>query len=270
MTDNITKLFEGALVLDTETTSLDFKEAEVIEYAAGSVLEVVTAVADESYEIKFTDMYKPSKPLLPEVSAITNISNRMLELCAAGSFNDDLKLVQDHMDKYEYYIAHNAFYDRQVLAGYDLKLPKELCTMRLAQRLYADDIDVKAFNLPYLRYALDLPVPDTFIAHRADADVIMTGMLFTVLVEKAIADGCIDGNADDLGAELFEFLAKPIKITKMPFGKHKGTKLNEIPLTYWQWALENVDSLQEDKPEYDADFAASVAEAVEEIFEKVT
>lgn len=265
MTDNMTKLFEEALILDTETTSLDFKVAEVIEYSAASVLDSLDGYEDGASHIP-TELYNPSSPILPEVSAITNISNRMIEKYAIGPFTDHLDVIQQELNSHKYYIAHNAFYDSKVLEGVGLTLPKQLCTMRLAKKLYADDTDITGYGLAYLRYALDLPVPEDIVGHRANADVLMTALLFVQLVAKALELGEIDAEADDLGAELAAYLEKPVKTKVMPFGKHKGKKLVDVPLDYWQWALENFDSLQEDKPEYDRDFAASVSDAVEEIF----
>jgi len=266
MTDNMTKLFEEALVLDTETTSLDFKVAEVIEYSSASVLDALEDYENGAGHIP-TELYNPSSPILPEVSAITNISNRMIEKYAIGPFTDHLDTIQQELDSHKFYIAHNAFYGSRVLEGVGLKLPKQLCTMRLAKKLYADDTDITGYGLAYLRYALDLPIPEDIVGHRANADVLMTSLLFVQLVAKAIELGEINAEGDDLGEELFEYLAKPVKTKVMPFGKHKGEKLVDVPLSYWQWALENMDSLQEDKPEYDKDFALSVAEAVQEIFD---
>lgn len=263
MTDNITKLFEEALVLDTETTSLDFKEAEVIEYSSASVLHIVQTVADDEYEVE-TQLYKPSQPLDPKISSITNISNRMVE--NEEPFGNDKDVVQKELDQYPYYVAHNAFYDSKVLARYDLQMPKQICTMRLAKKIYADDENVREYNLGYLRYALDIPVADDLVAHRADADVIMTGILFAVLVDKAIEMGKLDIE-QELGQQILDWLDEPVIIKKMPFGKHKGKLLEEVPLDYWHWALENFDSLQESKPEFDKDFAASVEIAVTKIFE---
>lgn len=267
MTDNVTKLFEETLILDTETTSLDFKVAEVIEWASAPLMEIVETVATEEYKIRCNQLYKPSKPLPPEISAVTTITNRMIDAEATCTFEDDLATIQTELNHHNYYVAHNAFYDSNILSRYSLKMPRQICTMRLAKKLYADDISIKEYNLSYLRYALDIPVSDSLVAHRADADIIVTGMLFTTLLEKALAEGAIDATAEDLGFELVTYLEKPVEIKVMPFGKHKGTKMEEVPISYWQWALENMDSLQEDKPEYDKDFAASVATAVEKIFE---
>lgn len=40
-------------------------------------------------------------------------------------------------------------------------------------------------------------------------------------------------------------VSAPARI-KMPFGKHKGKTLDEIPLDYFDWCLENIDNLRED------------------------
>ena len=53
----------------------------------------------------------------------------------------------------------------------------------------------------------------------------------------------------------------------MPFGKHKGKKFTEVPISYWQWALDNFDSLNEKDSAYDKDFARSVTVAIEKILE---
>jgi exodeoxyribonuclease X len=33
---------------------------------------------------------------------------------------------------------------------------------------------------------------------------------------------------------------------KMPFGKHKGTPLDELPLDYMTWILENLSDMRDD------------------------
>lgn len=261
--DNIQKFLSQCLVLDTETTSLDFKVAEIIEYAASDALSIAETQSEVDKEVE-GKLYKASSPITPEISAITMITNRMVE--GKPLFSEDLENIQAELDKYPYYVAHNALYDRNVLERNGVKLPKEICTMRLAKKLYGERDDITAFNLPYLRYALDLPVSDYLPAHRAGNDVTVTGILLITLLAEALQQGKIDANADDLGEELLAWLDEPVLITKMPFGKYKGQKLESIPLSYWQWAVQNVDSLQEDKPEYDADFAASVALVVEKAF----
>lgn len=263
-TDPLTTFLQKTLILDTETTSLDFKEAEVIQYASANVLYVLDAIGNETYDIPCS-FYKPTKKIPPEISAITSITNRMVD--GHPNFKDELDSVQKELDKYEYFVAHNAYYDKGILEAHDLNIPNPICTMRLAKKLYADDIKITAFNLSYLRYALALPVSDTLPAHLADADVIITGILFYTLIEKAMIDGIIDIENGDIGVQLVEWLDAPLITTIMPFGKHKGKKFTDVPISYWQWALDNFDSLNEKDSAYDKDFATSVAVAIEEILE---
>jgi len=264
MTDPLTTFLQETLVLDTETTSLVHKEAEIIQYAAADVLHILGVIADETYDIPNT-FHEPETKIPPEISAITSITNRMVK--GHEGFTAALPRVQAELDSFKYFVAHNAFYDNGVLKAHGLEMPKAFCTMRLARKLFADDDDITAYNLQYLRYALDLPISDTLPAHLADADVMVTGILFLTLVEKAIEGGFIDASGD-IGAELEVWLEQPIIVTKMTFGKHKGKKLSEVPISYWQWALDNFDSLDEEDSAYDRDFASSVAIAVEEILEK--
>lgn len=248
---------ETCRVFDTETTSLDFRDAEIIQLA--------TADYASNWAITYDRFYKPSLPIPPEVSAITYITNRMV--ANAPSFASEKEKVQGLLTDKPFLIAHNAFYDEKVLTNHGLKYSPIICTMRMAKKLYESDEKITAYNLSYLRYALDLPIDDDVIAHRADQDAFVTAVLFEHLLNYAIEQWHIKKDGD-IGQQLIDWLAEPIIMHTMPFGKHKGQKMQDVPLSYWQWALENMDSLNEDKPEFDRDFSASVIYAVEKIFEK--
>lgn len=265
MIDPLTTFLQETLVLDTETTSLIHKEAEIIQYAAADVLTILGEIAAETYRIP-NSFHQPDVTIPPEVSAITSITNRMVK--GHEPFADAIPRIQAELDKYKYFVAHNAFYDNGVLSAHGIKMPKPFCTMRMARKLFADSETITAHNLSYLRYVLDLPISDTLPAHLADADVMVTGILFYTLVEKAISDGFIRIEDGDIGGQLEVWMEEPIIVTKMTFGKHKGKDFSEVPLSYWQWALENFDSLDEDDSAFDRDFAASVTLAIEEILEK--
>lgn len=252
----ITKFLQTCRVFDTETTSLDFLEAEVIQLA--------TVDYEPGWSLTYNQFFKPSKPIPPEVSAITYITNRMVD--DSSSFDSELKQVETMLGDKEFLVAHNAFYDEKVLARYNLKHSPIICTMRMAKKLYESDPNITAYNLSYLRYALDLPIDDNMIAHRADDDAYVTAVLFEHLVNYAVDQWHIKAN-ESIGNHLIEWLSEPIIIHTMPFGKHKGKKMIDVPLSYWQWALENMDSLNEDAPEFDRDFSASVINAVEKIFD---
>ncbi|HTJ62127.1 MAG TPA: 3'-5' exonuclease [Candidatus Saccharimonadales bacterium] len=97
-----------AVFLDLETTGLDPAVAEIIELGAtrftfdedGRIFTVGPTV--QGYE-------QPSNPITPEITALTGITNDMVEGKVIES------VVMDHlMDGVELVIAHNADYDRKI------------------------------------------------------------------------------------------------------------------------------------------------------------
>ena len=251
------------VVLDTETTSLNFKIAEVIEF--GFVLKF-----KEEWG-QFDELHQPSGPIDHEISAITNITDKMVAgkpsfADSLGDFDQILETVGTPDETI--IVAHNAFYDKNIFThGYPTSkvLDHEwVCTMRMAKKLYGNDDTVKKFNLAYLRYRFDLDVPEDIPAHRASSDAYVTAKLFEHLLDEAQAQGVFAPGIDKR-QQLFEWMNGPAVFDTMPMGKHKGKKLTEVPMEYWTWALSNMDSLNEKKDEYDADFAASVVKALESL-----
>jgi len=254
--EQLTQTLKDFRVFDTETTSLDFRDAQMIQFA--------TCDYDNKWEVSYNQLYRPPQPIPSEVSAVTYISNRMVS--NKPSFEDDFETIERLLNEKPFLVAHNAFYDERVLKEHRVNHSPIICTMRMAKKLYESDPNIKAYNLSYLRYALDLPIDDDVIAHRADQDAYVTSILFEHLVKYAIEQWHVKAD-ENIGEQIIGWLEEPIIIHTMPFGKHKGQKMQDVPLSYWQWALENMNSLQEDLPEFDRDFSASVIYAVEKIFE---
>ena len=251
------------IVMDTETTSPNYNEAEVIEL--GFVLKV-----EDEWE-QFDELHKPSEPITPEISAVTNITNRMVE--DKISFKDAMEDLDKIMDALgtpddSIIVAHNVRYDKGVFdAGYPESSVCNypwVCTLRMARKLFLDDETVTQYNLPYLRYRFDLDLPDDLAWHRASVDALVTAKLFEFLLDEAEKQGIFEGY-DDKRQRLIDWQAEPIIYTKMQFGKHKDEEMKDVPTSYWAWALKNMDSLDEDSPNYDPDFAASVCVALEDI-----
>lgn len=266
MSNPIEQLLSESIVIDTETTSLDFKEAEIIQYAGDSAMKIIERFAEHGFEGAVpAQFFTAEKPITPETSSITTITNRTVEGCP--KFSERQEVTESYINGFKYMVAHNSYYDEGVFKSYGMKFPQTICTMRFAKKLYKDDINITKHNLSFLRYALDLPIPDDVPAHLADADVLVTTMLFARLVEDAIVSGDLDVEAGDLGGQITAWLDKPVIIKVMSFGKHKGKKLVEVPIDYWQWALENFNSLNEEDSAFDKDFAASVTLAIEAILE---
>jgi exodeoxyribonuclease X len=253
------EFLKNCIVVDTETTSKDYKVAEVIElgYAINTGAEWTT----------FVDMYKPHDSICPMVSSITNITNAMVK--TKPYFENCVKDITSVIFAFGgdvVCVAHNAFYDKSVLARYSVTSPTWICTLRMAKKLWGNDPTVENFTLPYLRYRFGIldPAYHEINAHRADSDALVTGYFLEIMIDEMIARGLLTDDAPYI-KQIDAWLDEPTLTDTMQFGKHKGQKLTEIPMSYWRWALENMESLDENHEKYDKDFAASVAVALEKI-----
>lgn len=252
------EFFKNCVVLDTETTDIDYKVAEVIEY--GYILNV-----DGNWQ-DFNELYKPMEDIKPECSAITNITNAMVK--DKPHFNEaimDTEALFLAMGDECICVAHNSFYDRKVLENYGIKQPRWLCTLDISRKLYHDDDSVSQHNLPYLRYRfgiLDPAYHPDIDAHRASADALVTAILLEKMVAEMESRGILEPGVDYYD-QITAWLDEPIIYDKMPFGKYKGKKLSVVPMSYWTWALDNMDTLNEEHEKYDKHFAASVMAAIE-------
>ena len=105
---------------------------------------------------------------------------------------------------------------------------KAICTYKLARYLYKEGV-IPKYNLPYLRYYLKLNIDAT--AHTAIGDVLVLERLFqriyTKFKEQAIGE--------DPVVEMVKISSSPVLVPRMPFGKHKGLKMVEVPVDYLEW-----------------------------------
>ena len=115
---------------------------------------------------------------------------------------------------------------------------KVICTYKLSRYLDKDGV-IPQYNLQYLRYYLKLNIDAT--AHTALGDVLVTESLFHRIHAK------FKEQAVDPVAEMIKISSLPVLVPRMPFGKHKGLKMAEVPKDYLEW-LSGTD-LDED-PEY--------------------
>ncbi|MGE5196029.1 MAG: putative quorum-sensing-regulated virulence factor, partial [Anaerolineae bacterium] len=94
--------------------------------------------------------------------------------------------------------------------------------------------DLPRHSLQFLREVYEIPANQ---AHRALDDVIVLHRIFSVMI-------------DDLPIETaLELLSKPNILTHMPFGKHQGKILSDIPKDYVRWlstsgAFDKTDNAQ--------------------------
>ena len=266
---NRESLFRSVSVIDTETTNLHAEEAEIVEVAASTY---------NGSQWQSADMLLGAKDgIPPEASAKNNISNRMIadKPLFANAIPDVENILR--WPTATYWVAHNAPYDQEVLAKAWLEVGRQkdamialnkkrwICTFRLAKHLLDFDFPNMQYNLSFLRYKLELPVPDDMGVHRAGADTLVCAALFELLVDYALATDRVT-DSPDLGTQINQLCWSPIAIKNFPFGKYRGKPLAEIPNDYYKWALANLDSLNDTKKEYDEDLASSIAVELERRF----
>lgn len=203
------------ICIDCETTGLDAQQDRVIEVAVmcfdgGQVYAQMESLINPECEI-------------PETSiAIHHITPEMVagKPTIAQVLPEILEMIGQHI-----IVGHGVHFDIDILAvaaerhGIPCKLRHNpyLDTLRMA-RLYGES---PINSLEHLRMHFNIPLEG---AHRAMSDVIVNREVFKRLAKRYRTT-----------EQLFDALARPILMSNMPFGKHKGRPFKEIPLQYLQW-----------------------------------
>lgn len=215
-------LTQKFVVIDTETTGIDPAKDKVVEVATATV-------SGPSVGHGFDTLINPGTPIPPTASACHHLTDA--DVIGAPTLDAIAgKLAEQAQDAV--LVAHNANFDRGFLPC--LADKKWLCTMRMAKHLFPL---APSYSNQVLRYWLKLTVENTGLPpHRAKSDATVTAALFVELLKHYMAQ------EGDKGVDaLLEFVNRPIKIERMPFGKHKDLELAKVPRDYLQWALKNCD-----------------------------
>ncbi len=211
-----------AVIFDTETTGR--KDPIIIE---GAWLEL-KSVDPFKLGLSFCQRYNPGKPIELGALATHHIYDEELIQCPpAKSFS----LPND----VEYIIGHNIDYDWNVI---DQPNIRRICTLALARKVW-NSID--AYSQSALLYFIDRDNARDILkkAHSAETDVrICASILEKICIE-------LDVSSFEHLWELSEDARTP---TVMPFGKHKGTLITDIPIDYKKWLLsqDNIDPYLKD------------------------
>jgi exodeoxyribonuclease X len=131
----------------------------------------------------------------------------------------------------EYLIGHNIDYDWNVVNQPNLK---RICTLALARKVWPN---IDAYSQSALVYYLDRENAKTILknAHSAEADVMICASILKQL--------CTTMKVTSM--EQLWTLSEEARIPSvMPFGKHKGELIADVPMDYKRWLLnqDNIDS----------------------------
>lgn len=202
--------------LDCETTGLDPKKDRILELA-------VVKFNFEKTFASFESLIDPERDIPEESIKIHRITAEMVKgkPPIAEVLPVVLRLIGSHV-----IVGHGVGFDVEMLieasklSGIPCHLKDNLIidTLRMA-RLYGES---PINSLEHLRKHFHIPEEG---AHRAMNDVVVNVEVFKQL-----------GRRYQSLEQLLKLLSKPIMMTEMPLGKHKGRSMRDIPIEYLRWA----------------------------------
>jgi exodeoxyribonuclease X len=204
-----------AIIFDTETTGLD--APEIIEAAWIELKALAPLTLGEGFEQR----YRPSKPISLAALATHHIlDEELLDCPPSTSFKLPAGL--------QYLIGHNVDFDWAVAGSPDVR---RICTLSLARAVWPT---LEAHNQSALLYYLDRKNARERLknAHSAGADIKICATILEHI--------CLKLKIDSLEA-LWQKSEESRIPTHMPFGKHKGMPIAEVPKDYVRWLLNQPD-----------------------------
>jgi len=124
-------------------------------------------------------------------------------------------------------VAHNAAFDVDMLKKEGIEPKNVVCSLKLARHLDKEGV-IPQYGLQYLRYYLNLNIDAT--PHDALGDILVLEAIF-----KRIHSKVVDEYGDAATDKMIEISSRPVLYRRMPFGKHKGMKIEDVPVDYLQW-----------------------------------
>lgn len=134
----------------------------------------------------------------------------------------------------EYLIGHNVRFDWRVIGKPSAKL---ICTVRLARAAFPEWRYYGQSKCIEQLLGVDAASTMTIAAHDALGDARMCYLLY-----KACCERLQIAPTDFAAAHTISNTASPVG--KMPFGKHKGKLIKDVPMSYVKWMLGNIHNMQ--------------------------
>lgn len=204
------------IYFDTETTGVKFDRDKIIELAA----------YDPVLDKTFCEFINPGISIPKEATAVHNITDDMVK--EAPSFKVIAEKFLEFCQGDVVLVAHNGdsfdipFMDYEFKQA-GLELPKfpSVDTLKWSRKYRPD---LPKHSLQFLREAFNIPANN---AHRALDDVIVLYKVFSIMIQDLSFETIID------------VMNKKKTLDRMPFGKHQGKALREIPKSYVEWLHKN-------------------------------
>ena len=200
-----------AIIFDVEAT--DKNDAVIIEAASLDV----TSLNPFDVGNPWVQRYNPGKPISLGALATHHIMDEELVNCPASS---SFKLPAGT----KYLIGHNIDFDWVAIGSPEVK---RICTLALARSLWPElDSHTQSALLYY--FERDTARDQLRNAHSALADVWICSKIVGQIIAK-LQPVSLDA--------LWEMSEKARIPKTMPYGKHKGELISQVPSDYKQWLL---------------------------------
>lgn len=204
------------IFFDIETTGIRSDKEKIVEIAAYEPLEKRT----------FSSLVNPQMPIPQEASSIHGITDGMV--ANAPTFGTVIQDFLSFCSPDFVVVAHNGdafdipFVEAECKrAGVTLPSFRSIDTLKWSRKYRPD---LPKHTLQFLRETFQIEANQ---AHRALDDVMVLYQVYTKLV-------------DDLDHEqVLQLLAKASDTDRMPFGKHNGKLIKEVPKDYLKWLVQS-------------------------------
>jgi len=174
------------------------------------------------------ELFNPGMPITIDAMTVHHITNEMVLDKPPFRNSDTWRQLQDLIKSDgSVMVAHNAAFDVDMLKKEGIEPKSVICTLKLARYFDKEGV-IPRYSLQYLRYYLNLNIDAT--PHTALGDILVLEALFKRIHAKAVVEF-----GDDAVSKMIEVSSRPVLYRRMPFGKHKGLKMEEVPLDYLQW-----------------------------------
>jgi DNA polymerase III alpha subunit (gram-positive type) len=201
---------QNLLFLDTETTGLTSADR-------------LCQVAYNFNGMEAEALFKPPLPISVDAMVVTHITNQMVldkPLFADAPMKADLSRI---LGEGNILVAHNARFDVEMLKREGVITPQYIDTFKVAYALDTND-EIPRYALQYLRYFLDLEVPDA-AAHSAQGDVKVLMAVFECLYARMLETL---GDETTVIKEMLAISAGPLLFRNFNFGKYTGQAVKDV------------------------------------------
>ena len=174
------------------------------------------------------ELYNPGLPISIDAMCVHHITDEMVRDKPPFQGSMAWKQIKGLLGSDDnVMIAHNARFDSGMLKKEGIAPKAAICTLKLSRFLDEDD-KIPRYSLLYLRYYLKLNIDAT--AHDALGDILVLEALFKTIHSKAT-----EKFGEATVKKMIEVSNKPLVLRRMPFGKHKGLKMGQVPKDYLKW-----------------------------------